>query len=328
MGAKAFICGVAGARLTAVEQEFLRREQPYGVILFARNCVDPAQLRILIQEILALLHHPFAAILIDQEGGRVARLKPPHWRAYPAARLLGTAEAVRLNARVMAAELAAVGITTDCAPLADIPAPGSHDIIGDRAFGFSAEEVTPLARAQAAGLMEGGILPVLKHIPGHGRATSDSHHELPVVEASLELLERTDFAPFRALRDLPLAMTAHIRFTALDAAHCATHSPIVIRYIREKIGFNGLLMSDDLSMKALTGTYAERTRATLGAGCDLVLHCNGVMAEMAEIAAHTPALAGDGLARAARAARALPLTRALHADELNAWEKLTAQGVR
>ena len=322
MSAKAFICGVAGARLTAVEQEFLQREQPYGVILFARNCYEPAQLRTLIYEIRSLLKHPFASILIDQEGGRVARLKPPHWRRYPPARFFKTPDAVRLNARVMAAELAALGITTDCAPLADIPTPGSHDIIGDRAFGLTAEEVTPLARAQAEGLMAGGILPVLKHIPGHGRAMADSHYELPVVDAPLELLERTDFAPFRALRDLPLGMTAHIRYTALDGAHCATHSPVVIRYIRQKIGFDGLLMSDDLSMKALTGTYAARTQATLNSGCDLVLHCNGVMAEMAEIAAHTPALEGDSLRRATSATRALPLIQTLSVTELQEWENL------
>jgi beta-N-acetylhexosaminidase len=224
----------------------------------------------------------------------------------------------------MAEELVSLGITTDCAPLADIPVPGCHDVIGDRAFGFTAEEVIPCARAQAEGLMEGGILPVLKHIPGHGRATSDSHHELPVVDASLELLEHTDFKPFRALRDLPLGMTAHIRYTALDAEHCATHSAIVIRYIREKIGFDGLLMSDDLSMQALTGSFAERTRATLQAGCDLVLHCNGVMAEMAEIAAHTPPLASEGVRRASRAQRALPPKKMLSAGDLAAWEKLTA----
>jgi beta-N-acetylhexosaminidase len=324
LSAKAFICGVAGARLSAVEQEFLLREQPYGVILFARNCMNPSQLRTLIQEIRALLKHPFASILIDQEGGRVARLKPPHWRKYPPARFFKNADAVRLNARVMAEELVSLGITTDCAPLADIPVPGCHDVIGDRAFGFTAEEVIPCARAQAEGLMEGGILPVLKHIPGHGRATSDSHHELPVVDASLELLEHTDFKPFRALRDLPLGMTAHIRYTALDAEHCATHSAIVIRYIREKIGFDGLLMSDDLSMQALTGSFAERTRATLQAGCDLVLHCNGVMAEMAEIAAHTPPLASEGVRRASRAQRALPPKKMLSAGDLAAWEKLTA----
>ncbi|MFN8929689.1 MAG: beta-N-acetylhexosaminidase [Alphaproteobacteria bacterium] len=324
MSAKAFICGVAGARLSAVEHEFFLREQPYGVILFARNCMNPSQLRTLIQEIRALLKHPFASILIDQEGGRVARLKPPHWRKYPPARFFKNADAVRLNARVMAEELVSLDITTDCAPLADIPVPGCHDVIGDRAFGFTAEEVIPCARAQAEGLMEGGILPVLKHIPGHGRATADSHHELPVVDAPLELLERTDFKPFRALRDLPLGMTAHIRYTALDAEHCATHSPIVVNYIREKIGFDGLLMSDDLSMQALTGSFAERTRATLQAGCDLVLHCNGVMAEMTEIAAHTPPLASEGVRRASRAQRALPPKKMLSAGDLAAWEKLTA----
>ncbi len=324
MSAKAFICGVAGARLSAVEQDFLLRQQPYGVILFARNCQEPAQLRALIHEIRALLKHPFASILIDQEGGRVARLRPPHWRKYPPACFFQDANDVRLNARVMAEELVSLGITTDCAPLADIPVPGCHDVIGDRAFGRTAEEVIPRARAQAEGLLEGGILPVLKHIPGHGRATADSHHELPVVDAPLDLLERTDFKPFRALNDLPLGMTAHIRYTALDAEHCATHSPIVVNYIREKIGFDGLLMSDDLSMRALTGSFADRARATLRAGCDLVLHCNGVMAEMAEIAAHTLPLVGDGLRRAHRAKHALPMKKNLTPGDFARWEKLTA----
>lgn len=324
MPAKAFICGVKGQYLTAQEQEFLQREQPYGVILFARNCANPEQVTTLCREIKACLKHPFAAILIDQEGGRVARLRPPHWRKYPPAAAFKTADAVKLNARAIADELAALGITTDCAPLADIPVEGSHDIIGDRAFGKTPEQVARLARAQAEGLMEGGITPILKHIPGHGRAVADSHEELPVVDAPLDVLERTDFAPFRALRDIPLGMTAHILYTALDAKMVATQSKKVIGYIRETIGFDGLLMSDDLSMKALGGTYAERTKATFAAGCDLALHCNGKMDEMLQVASASPELTGEALRRARAAKAGMPLARAFSAQDLQNWEKTVA----
>ena len=321
---KAFICGVKGHYLSAVEHDFLNREQPYGVILFARNIDTPAQVKTLCREIMNCLKHPFASILIDQEGGRVARLRPPHWRKYPPAAHFKTAESVRLNARVIAEELAELGITTDCAPLADIPVKGAHDIIGDRAFGHSAEQVTTFARAQSDGLLDGGILPVLKHIPGHGRSCSDSHEELPVVDASLEVLEKTDFKPFRALKDIPLGMTAHILYTALDAKTVATQSKTVIDYIRKEIGFDGLLMSDDLSMKALKGTYAERTKATFNAGCDLALHCNGNMAEMTEVAASSRALAGDALRRAERAKAMMPLRKTLKPAELELWQKSVA----
>lgn len=307
---KSFICGIESHVLSSVERAFLEREQPYGVILFARNVLNPAQLRALVTSIKQALAHPFANILIDQEGGRVARLRPPHWRAYPPALTLAkqtdAARAIYVNARMIAQELRYLGITTDCAPMADVLAPECHDIIGDRAFGDTAEAVAKLARAQAQGLMDGGILPVLKHIPGHGRATCDSHEDLPVVSAPLAELEATDFPPFRALKDLPMAMTAHIIYNALDAKNCATVSPTVIRFIRESIGFDGLLMSDDLSMKALTGSYEERAEKTLAAGCDLVLHCNGKMDEMTAVASRAFPLSGEALRRAEAVLSALP----------------------
>jgi beta-N-acetylhexosaminidase len=326
---KSFICGVSGTALTAPAREFLQAEQPYGVILFARNIVDPAQLRALITDIKSCLIHPFTSILIDQEGGRVARMKPSHWRAYPPALTLARqadpARAVYINARLMAEELRSVGITTDCAPLADVLAPECHAIIGDRAFGDKAEIVAHLARAQTDGLRDGGILPVLKHIPGHGRATLDSHEALPVVSAPLAELEASDFIPFRALADLPLGMTAHIVYTALDADRVATLSTTVIAFIRQSIGFDGLLMSDDLSMKALTGSFESRAEQTLAAGCDLVLHCNGEMAEMRAIASASAPLQGEALRRAERAARWLPAARPTDDAALLAeWQQLLA----
>ncbi len=327
--AKSFICGVAGTVLTAAERAFLVAEQPYGVILFARNIESPAQVRALVTEIRSLLTHAFAEILIDQEGGRVARLRPPHWRAYPPALALAArgdaARAVYVNARLIAEELRGLGISTDCAPLADVLAPECHAIIGDRAFGSDARVVAELGRAQAEGLLDGGVLPVLKHIPGHGRATLDSHEALPIVTAPLAELAASDFVPFKALADLPLAMTAHILYTALDAERVATLSPTVIRFIREEIGFDGLLMSDDLSMKALGGSYASRAEMTLAAGCDLVLHCNGNMAEMQDVARASRWLEGDALRRATRAAacRRAP-NPAAEAALLAEWQDMLA----
>ena len=320
MKIKSFISGVGGLELTDEERIFLQTEKPYGVILFARNVENPAQLRFLTDDIKQCLDHPYASILIDQEGGRVARLKPPHWRKYPAAATLAMDDdaerAVYVCARLMAQELRDVGITTDCAPLADILAPQCHDIIGNRAFGNNADIVSRLARAQSNGLLDGGVLPVLKHIPGHGRATQDSHEHLPVVSATQADLEASDFIPFKALADLPLAMTAHIKYTAIDEKNCATESPATINYIRHEMGFDGLLMSDDLSMKALGGTFGQRTERALAAGCDLVLHGNGaligeaqsrdLMAELREVAAASSYLNDDGLRRAARAQSMLP----------------------
>lgn len=312
MTPKAFICGVSGHHLNDDEKRFLSREQPWGVILFARNCDTPAQVKALCAEIRECLNHDFAGILIDQEGGRVARLKPPHWRAYPPAKCFadiaagGDSQGARygayLNARLIAEDLRGLGISINCAPLADVPSPECHDIIGDRAFGDAPAQVITLARAQADGLLDGGVLPVLKHIPGHGRARADSHLELPVVHASRAELEATDFAPFVALHDIPLGMTAHIIYTALDADRCATLSPVVMDVIRHHIGFDGLLMSDDLSMKALHGSYEDRTRETLAAGCDLALHCNGNMAEMLSVASACAPLSDAATRRAVHAA--------------------------
>jgi beta-N-acetylhexosaminidase len=331
--AKSFICGVEGLTLSEQERTFLAREQPYGVILFARNIESPEQLIALTTDIRSLLTHPFVSILIDQEGGRVARMKPPHWRAYPpakrfadmAANIERAERAVYLNARLIACELRKVGITTDCAPLADVLAPECHDIIGDRAFGSDAHQVAQLARAQAQGLLDGGILPILKHIPGHGRATVDSHEALPVVRASLAELEASDFIPFRELAKLPIGMTAHIIYEAIDAERVATVSPTVIRFIRRRLGFEGLLMSDDLSMKALTGSYRQRAQETLEAGCDIVLHCNGKMDEMREVAAASIPLGGDALVRAERAAELLLVNPPKGDGSILAeWEKILA----
>lgn len=303
----AFICGVEGTSLNAYEIDYLTRYRPLGVILFARNCDNPEQIKALTAQIKSCLNHPLAMILIDQEGGRVARLRPPHWRAYPPAAhfsdmaLHSVADAKRatyLNARLIAEDLTQLGINVNCAPLADIPAPGSHDIIGNRAFGKLAPQVIELASAQSKGLHDGGVMTILKHIPGHGRATADSHEDLPVVEASLKTLEDADFIPFKALNTLPMAMTAHILYTALDTSRVATLSPIVIEYIRTQIGFDGLLMSDDISMKALKGDFSALSQGVWDAGCDIVLHCNGKREEMDAIASVVRPLAGKSLKRA------------------------------
>lgn len=313
----AFICGVAGTALSNEERAFLQQYRPFGVILFARNCDSPEQVKALVADIRSALDHPLVTILIDQEGGRVARLKPPHWRAYPAAaRFAALADsdmeiakrAAYVNARLIAHDLHALGINVNCAPLADIPAPGSHAIIGDRAFGTDVARVVALCRAQAEGLHDGGVITVLKHIPGHGRATADSHEALPVVDASLEELEATDFATFKALADLPMGMTAHVLFTAIDPNKVATLSPAAIRLIREKIGFDGVLMSDDVSMKALAGDMRTLSTEIWDAGCDIVLHCNGNMDEMQAIASIARPLEGRALERCQRAFAHVRLT--------------------
>lgn len=332
--AKSFICGVEGKELNDAEREFLAKEKPYGVILFARNIDNPEQVKALNSEIIALLDHPYASTLIDQEGGRVARMRPPHWRSYPPAQYFAdmvradperARQATLVNALLIAEELRDVGFTTDCAPLADVLCEECHDVIGDRAFGDTAEQVSFLASAQAEGLLAGGILPVLKHIPGHGRATSDSHHELPTVNASMEDLEARDFLPFRALRAIPLGMTAHIVYTAIDPVNCATQSHAVLDFVRRDIGFDGLLMSDDLSMKALAGSFEERTERTLAAGCDLALHCNGNMEEMLAVAAKSIRMEGDALRRAQVALGRLPIMPKLPTETLLAeWRELTA----
>src|SRR5487761_427199 len=311
MQSRAFITGVSGPELIAAEREFIRSERPWGFILFKRNVETPQQVTLLVQELIKSVGVPDAPILIDQEGGRVQRLGPPHWPVYPPGALFGALydadpalglSAARLSARLIAADLIDLGVTVDCLPLADVPAPGANAVIGNRAYGTEPQKVAAIARAVTDGLEQGGILPVLKHIPGHGRATADSHFGLPVVNTSKKELERTDFAAFRPLADLPMAMTAHVVFSALDPAHPATTSATIIeQVIRGVIGFQGLLMSDDVSMNALAGSIAERTRAIFSAGCDVVLHCNGRLDEMREVAAETPELSGKALDRARRA---------------------------
>ncbi len=307
---RAFITGVAGASLAAEERQFLKESQPWGLIVFARNIADGDTLRRLVEEFRATLGRQ-APVLIDQEGGRVQRLRPPLCPNYPPGAAYGEVydqdreaglRAAKLGARLMAADLARFGIDVDCAPIADVPVPGSDPIIGDRAYGTEPGKVAAIAGAIAAGLLDGGLLPVLKHIPGHGRATADSHERLPVVNTDRATLEATDFAAFRPLNALPLGMTAHVVFTAFDPVAPATSSATIVRHvIRDSIGFRGLLMSDDVSMGALSGSLGERTKAAITAGCDVVLHCNGKMAEMTAVAAEAPLLLGEAARRAAAA---------------------------
>jgi beta-N-acetylhexosaminidase len=307
MASRAFITGLSGPRLDADERVFLREARPWGLILFKRNIEDKRQVTALVDEVLLELGAG-ATVLVDQEGGRVQRLGPPHWPAYPPGAAYGRIydrdpaaglAAARLGARLIAADLLPLGINVDCLPLADVPVAGADAVIGDRAYGATPDKVAAIAAAVAEGLMAGGVLPVLKHIPGHGRAAADSHQQLPVVDADRRTLEATDFAAFRPLKNLPLGMTAHVVFSAIDPVLPATTSATMIReVIRGFIGFDGLLMSDDVSMGALSGSIAERTRAALAAGCDLVLHCNGQLDEMQAVAAEAPELAGNALRRA------------------------------
>jgi len=304
MTSRALILGCSGTVLTPEETAFFREVRPWGFILFKRNIGAPDEVRALTAALRATLGRDDAPILIDQEGGRVQRMGPPHWPKYPAGarfgRLDGAGAAMaRLGARLMAHDLASVGINVDCAPMLDVPADGSDAIVGDRAYGASPDLVAGIGRAVAEGLMAGGVLPVIKHIPGHGRAACDSHHHLPVVDASRETLEATDFRPFRALADMPLAMSAHVVFTAIDPERPATQSATVIREIvRGLIGFDGLLMTDDLSMNALAGSFRERAEASFSAGIDAVLHCNGRMDEMRAVVEAAPVLGGEPLRRA------------------------------
>ena len=311
MAARAFITGVSGTALTDDERAFLRDQRPWGFILFKRNIDTPDQVIRLIEEMRSAVGQPEAPVLIDQEGGRVQRLQPPQWPAYPPGAVFSALyeidrdaglEAARLSSRLIAADLADLGITVDCLPLADVPVPGADSVIGNRAYGTTPDKVAAIARAVTDGLAQGGVLPVLKHIPGHGRATADSHFQLPTVDTPVAELAKTYFAAFAPLADLPMAMTAHVVFSALDPAQPATTSATIIeQVIRGAIGFRCLLMSDDVSMNALQGSIAERTRASLAAGCDVVLHCNGKLDEMRQVAGETPMLAGEALARADRA---------------------------
>jgi beta-N-acetylhexosaminidase len=291
---KAVIFGCAGLELTPGEATFFSIAQPIGFILFGRNCDTPGQLRMLINDLRNSIKNDNALILIDQEGGRVARLASPHWRHPPAAHkfaklakkdLALACEALMLNVRLIGRELRELGINVDCLPVLDIPLAGSDPIIGDRAYGTEPNQVSVLGRVACNALLKEGVMPVIKHIPGHGRANVDSHKALPIVDIDWAELSRTDFMPFKALSDMPLAMTAHVIYSNIDDEYPATTSQKIIQdVIRGEICFKGLLMSDDLSMQALVGSVAGRAVASLQAGCDVVLHCNGAMSEMVEIA--------------------------------------------
>jgi len=304
------IFGCSGLTLSDAEKAFFDQADPLGFILFARNIDNPDQVRSLVESLRSTVGRR-APVLIDQEGGRVQRLRPPHWRKRPpmsvfarmAEKDLARARAAcRLNARLIAEDLIALGIDVDCAPVLDVPVPGSHDIIGDRALGWDPMLVSDLGRAVTDGLLDGGVMPIIKHIPGHGRALVDSHMDLPVVDADAATLSASDFAAFRIMRNAPWAMTAHVVYKAFDAERPATTSPIVIeQVIRGEIGCEAVLLSDDLSMKALKGDFADRTRDSLDAGCDVALHCNGDMAEMTAIASALRPLSDAALERLARA---------------------------
>ena len=290
---RAVILGCAGPELSAEERAFFREADPLGFILFARNVGTVESTRRLVDDLRSSVARADAPVLIDQEGGRVARLRPPAWRKAPPARLLGELyardpdaglEATRLNSRLLAADVASIGCDVDCLPVLDIAFPETHAVIGDRAYADRPEPVAALGRAAAEGLLAEGVMPVIKHMPGHGRATVDSHEALPRVTVSRAELERTDFVPFKLLSDLPWAMTGHLLFEAIDPTDCITVSAGALQdVIRSHIGFDGLLLSDDLSMQALGGSLGDRAARALAAGCDIALHCNGKMPEMVEI---------------------------------------------
>lgn len=308
---KAMIVGVAGKGLSAEEAAFIRSEHPWGFILFGRNIGDAEQVRDLVAAMRDCVGRGDALVFVDQEGGRVQRLRPPLAPDYPPAAALGALHArdckrgVRaawLMSRLHAFDLSALGISADCLPVLDVPVEGAHEVIGSRAYASEPGTVAALGRAAAEGLLSGGVLPVIKHIPGHGRAFADSHLSLPVVDAGRDDLARHDFFPFKALADMPMAMTAHVIYSAIDPQFPATTSRRVIgEIVRGEIGFQGLLMSDDVSMRALSGDFANRTDAIFAAGCDVVLHCNGALEEMRAVADRTPLLAGAALSRAERA---------------------------
>jgi beta-N-acetylhexosaminidase len=309
----AFITGLAGPALSPNEAGFLKSSRPCGIILFARNIQNPDQVRRLVNDVRAAVGSARVLVLVDQEGGRVQRLRPPHWRMLPSAaayaRLYAAnpemaLAAARQVARLTAADLAALGINTNCAPVLDVPVFGSHDVIGDRAYGSTVEQVVALGRAVAEGLVSGGVLPVIKHIPGHGRATVDSHFQLPIVTATHAELVRTDFAAFRGLADMPAAMSAHVVFTELDSIPASISGVLISQVVRGSIGFDGLLISDDLSMKALSGGLRARAEAVICAGGDVALHCNGDLLEMQAVAEGVPCLTQVSKVRFERALQA------------------------
>lgn len=308
-GTRAFICGLSGLEMTDFERGYYRELQPWGAILFARNIDSPEQVRALTASVRdALGWH--APVLIDQEGGRVQRMKPPHWQRYPAASRFGAMEmtspgtgieAAQITTWMIADDLLDVGIDVNCAPVLDLRVAGGTDAIGNRAFHTEPKAVARLGREVHDAYLEAGVVPVIKHIPGHGRAIVDSHESLPRISVDRATLEATDFLPFRALSDAPMAMTAHLVFEAIDPDHPATLSPTMIDLIRDHIGFTGALMSDDLSMGALSGSMADRASGALAAGCDLALHCNGARVEMEAMAQALPLLEGDAYDRCASA---------------------------
>jgi len=333
MAARAFITGLSGLNVSANERAFLREAQPWGLIIFKRNVNTPQQATELTKSFRDAVGWA-APVLVDQEGGRVQRLGPPHWPIFPPGARYGAIydrdvasglAAARLGGHLIAAELSVLGIDVDCLPLADVLVPGADPVIGDRAYGTEPGKVAAIAGAIAQGLLAGGVLPVLKHLPGHGRASVDSHAKLPVVDTDRATLESTDFAAFRPLASLPLGMTAHVVFSAIDPVAPATTSVTMVReVIRGFIGFRGLLMSDDVSMKALSGTIAERSRAAFAAGCDVVLHCNGDLNEMSAVASQAPELKG---AAAKRAEAALAQRKAPEEFDVDAARKIFTQMV-
>jgi beta-N-acetylhexosaminidase len=331
MAAKSFITGLGGPRLTRDERLFLGDERPFGLILFARNCREPPEIGDLVAGFRDAVSSRSAPVLIDQEGGRVQRLRPPHWRDYPPARIFGLLaadepeegeRAAFLAARLIAADLDALGITVDCSPVLDLAFPGATEAIGDRTFSSDPSLVARLGRAVADGLIAGGVLPVVKHMPGHGRATSDSHAVLPRVDTARAELEESDFRPFAELADLPIGMTAHVVYGQIDPAKPATTSEIIVEeVIRGLIGFDGLLLSDDIGMGALSGDFASRASAAYDAGVDVVLHCSGATPEMRAVADAAPELAGRPAERAAAALKRLG--KAEPFDGEGAWTELT-----
>lgn len=308
--AKAMILGCEGTALTDAEVRFFEEHQPWGLILFARNIGSPDEIKALTAQYRSIVGRHDAPVFIDQEGGRVQRIREPITQRYPTGEALGSLyktdrtagmQAARMMSRLHAADLLPLGINANCLPVLDVPQPGSHDVIGDRAYGHNPQVVADMGLAAAMGLLDGGVLPVIKHIPGHGRAMVDSHHALPRCDTPRAQLESVDFEPFKQLADMPMAMTAHLVYEALDTNNPATTSKkIISQVIRDFIGFDGLLMTDDLSMKALSGDFPTKTEASFAAGCDIVLHCNGLMAEMAPVAEATPWLSGMRQSRAER----------------------------
>lgn len=291
--------GIAGTELTQAERDFFRSADPWGFILFGRNVDNPDQLRRLTGDLRDAVGRD-AVITIDQEGGRVQRMRAPHWAEWvpPLDQAAAGERAMWLRYRLIGAELRAVGIDSDCAPTLDIAGPTTHPFLRNRCLGEDPASIARLGRAVADGLLAAGVLPVMKHMPGHGRTLVDSHHETPLLDAPLDELDETDFAPFRMLNDLPMGMTAHIRVPASGDPRPATSNPAVIALIRDRIGFDGLLMTDDITMQALQGTHAERAASAIAAGVDLVLHCNSTIPEMEQVVAASGAMTSAALRRA------------------------------